>query len=103
MDKVFNGSPQKININFGPQHPATHGVLRLILNLPGEVIQKAKPYIGLLYRGTEKIIEFKNIIQATPYFNRLDYNSSKKEYPFVSSSVSNFIKEPYNNNPQQNP
>jgi NADH dehydrogenase (ubiquinone) Fe-S protein 2 len=64
-----------LNINFGPQHPAAHGVLRLILNLSGEIINRAEPHIGLLHRGTEKIIEFKTIIQALPYFDRIDYVS----------------------------
>ncbi|PZW43607.1 NADH dehydrogenase subunit D [Humitalea rosea] len=60
-------------INFGPQHPAAHGVLRLILELKGEVVERADPHIGLLHRGTEKLIEHKTYIQALPYFDRLDY------------------------------
>jgi NADH dehydrogenase (ubiquinone) Fe-S protein 2 len=66
---------KNFTINFGPQHPAAHGVLRLILELKGEVIQRAEPHIGLLHRGTEKLIEYKNYIQALPYFDRLDYVS----------------------------
>src|SRR5574340_1136867 len=62
-------------INFGPQHPAAHGVLRLILELDGEVVERADPHIGLLHRGTEKLIEYKTYIQAVPYFDRLDYVS----------------------------
>ena len=62
-----------LNLNFGPQHPAAHGVLRLILELDGEVVQAADPHIGLLHRGTEKLIEHKTYIQAVPYFDRLDY------------------------------
>ena len=62
-----------LNLNFGPQHPAAHGVLRLILQLDGEVVEKADPHIGLLHRGTEKLIESKTYIQAVPYFDRLDY------------------------------
>jgi len=62
-----------LNLNFGPQHPAAHGVLRLILELDGEVVEKADPHIGLLHRGTEKLIESKTYIQALPYFDRLDY------------------------------
>ncbi len=62
-----------LNLNFGPQHPAAHGVLRLILELDGEVVEKADPHIGLLHRGTEKLIEHKTYIQAVPYFDRLDY------------------------------
>ena len=63
------------SLNFGPQHPSTHGVLRLILTLIGEIIIKADPHIGLLHRGTEKLIEYKNYVQALPYFDRLDYVS----------------------------
>lgn len=64
-----------MSINFGPQHPAAHGVLRLILDLDGEVVTKADPHIGLLHRGTEKLIEHKTYLQAIPYFDRLDYVS----------------------------
>jgi NADH dehydrogenase (ubiquinone) Fe-S protein 2 len=63
------------NLNFGPQHPSAHGVLRLILELDGEIIIRAIPHIGLLHRGTEKLIEQKLFIQALPYFDRLDYVS----------------------------
>lgn len=63
------------NLNFGPQHPSAHGVLRLILELNGEVIINADPHIGLLHRGTEKLIEYKTFLQALPYFDRLDYVS----------------------------
>src|SRR6202453_5463491 len=62
-----------ITLNFGPQHPAAHGVLRLILDMDGEVVTKADPHIGLLHRGTEKLIEHKTYTQAIPYFDRLDY------------------------------
>jgi len=62
-----------MNLNFGPQHPAAHGVLRLILELDGEVVEKIDPHIGLLHRGTEKLIEHKTYAQAVPYFDRLDY------------------------------
>ncbi|MBE9605608.1 NADH-quinone oxidoreductase subunit D [Acetobacteraceae bacterium H6797] len=62
-------------INLGPQHPAAHGVLRLILEMKGEVVERADPHIGLLHRGTEKLIEYKSYIQAVPYFDRLDYVS----------------------------
>lgn len=60
-------------MNFGPQHPAAHGVLRLVLEMQGEVVERADPHIGLLHRGTEKLIEYKTYTQATPYFDRLDY------------------------------
>ena len=62
-----------INLNFGPQHPAAHGVLRLILELDGEIVEKIDPHIGLLHRGTEKLLEHKPYMQAVPYFDRLDY------------------------------
>ena len=64
---------KSLTLNFGPQHPAAHGVLRLILELDGEVVEKADPHIGLLHRGTEKLIEHKTYMQALPYFDRLDY------------------------------
>lgn len=70
--------PKKVKnftINFGPQHPAAHGVLRLVLEMNGEVVLRADPHIGLLHRGTEKLIEYKTFIQALPYFDRLDYVS----------------------------
>src|SRR5271156_1992146 len=63
------------NLNFGPQHPSAHGVLRLILELNGELVKRAIPHIGLLHRGTEKLIEYKTYTQALPYFDRLDYVS----------------------------
>jgi NADH-quinone oxidoreductase subunit D len=66
---------EEISINFGPQHPAAHGVLRLILDMDGEIIKRADPHIGLLHRGTEKLIEYKTYTQAVPYFDRLDYVS----------------------------
>ncbi len=62
-----------MNLNFGPQHPAAHGVLRLILELDGELVEKVDPHIGLLHRGTEKLIEHKTYAQALPYLDRLDY------------------------------
>ncbi|WP_114391809.1 NADH-quinone oxidoreductase subunit D [Oleisolibacter albus] len=62
-------------INFGPQHPAAHGVLRLVLEMDGEVVERADPHVGLLHRGTEKLIEYKTYLQANPYFDRLDYVS----------------------------
>jgi len=62
-------------INFGPQHPAAHGVLRLVLEMDGEVVERADPHVGLLHRGTEKLIEQKSYMQALPYFDRLDYVS----------------------------
>src|SRR6201988_3351203 len=64
---------RNFSINFGPQHPAAHGVLRLVLELDGEVVERVDPHIGLLHRGTEKLIEHKTYMQAIPYFDRLDY------------------------------
>ena len=64
---------KNFTLNFGPQHPAAHGVLRLVLELDGEIIDRADPHIGLLHRGTEKLIEYKSYLQAVPYFDRLDY------------------------------
>lgn len=71
-------------MNFGPQHPAAHGVLRLVLEMDGEVVERADPHIGLLHRGTEKLIEYKTYIQAVPYFDRLDYVSPmNQEHAFA--------------------
>ena len=66
---------KSFKVNFGPQHPSAHGVLRLILEVNGEVILRADPHIGLLHRGTEKLLEYKTFIQGLPYFDRLDYVS----------------------------
>jgi NADH-quinone oxidoreductase subunit D len=66
---------RNFTMNFGPQHPAAHGVLRLVLEMDGEVVERADPHIGLLHRGTEKLIEYKTYLQAVPYFDRLDYVS----------------------------
>lgn len=71
-------------MNFGPQHPAAHGVLRLVLEMEGEVVERADPHIGLLHRGTEKLIEYKTYLQAVPYFDRLDYVSPmNQEHAFA--------------------
>ena len=75
---------KNFTVNFGPQHPAAHGVLRLVLELTGEVVERAEPHIGLLHRGTEKLIEYKNYLQALPYFDRLDYVSMmSQEHAYV--------------------
>merc|ERR1712003_375618 len=74
---------KNFTLNFGPQHPAAHGVLRLLLELSGETVIRAEPHIGLLHRGTEKLIEYKNYLQALPYFDRLDYVSMlAQEYSY---------------------
>lgn len=75
MSEVAQKNTTNYQINFGPQHPAAHGVLRLILELDGEIIERADPHIGFLHRGTEKLIEYKTYMQALPYFDRLDYVS----------------------------
>lgn len=72
-DIVKEPGKRNFNINFGPQHPAAHGVLRLVLELDGEIVERVDPHIGLLHRGTEKLIEYKTYYQAIPYFDRLDY------------------------------
>jgi NADH-quinone oxidoreductase subunit D len=75
---------QNYTINFGPQHPAAHGVLRLVMELDGEIVERMDPHIGLLHRGTEKLIEHKTYLQALPYFDRLDYSSPlAMEYSYV--------------------
>ena len=78
---------KNFTINFGPQHPAAHGVLRLILELDGEVVTRADPHIGLLHRGTEKLIEYKTYIQALPYFDRLDYVSMMSQEHTYSLAI----------------
>lgn len=75
MAPVAEKNVRNLNINFGPQHPAAHGVLRMVLELDGETVMRADPHIGLLHRGTEKLIEYKTYTQALPYFDRLDYVS----------------------------
>lgn len=79
-------------LNFGPQHPAAHGVLRLILEIQGETILKADPHIGLLHRGTEKLIEYKSYLQALPYFDRLDYVSMMSQEHSFSLAVETLLK-----------
>jgi len=75
---------KNMTINFGPQHPAAHGVLRLVLEMDGEVVERADPHVGLLHRGTEKLIEYKTYVQALPYFDRLDYVSPmSQEHAFA--------------------
>jgi len=72
-EALLEGDDRNFTINFGPQHPAAHGVLRLVLELEGEIVERVDPHIGLLHRGTEKLIEHKTYLQAIPYFDRLDY------------------------------
>ena len=80
---------RNFTINFGPQHPAAHGVLRLVLELNGEVVERVDPHIGLLHRGTEKLIEHKTYSQAIGYFDRLDYVAPmNQEHAFVLAAGS---------------
>ena len=81
-----------MNLNFGPQHPAAHGVLRLILELDGEVVERADPHIGLLHRGTEKLIETKTYTQAIPYFDRLDYVAPMNQEHAFALAVEKLLK-----------
>src|SRR5665213_758304 len=77
LGEELEGAPhiRNFTMNFGPQHPAAHGVMRMVLEMDGETIERADPHIGLLHRGTEKLIEYKTYLQAIPYFDRLDYVS----------------------------
>lgn len=82
---------KNFTLNFGPQHPAAHGVLRLVLEMNGEVVQRADPHIGLLHRGTEKLIEYKTYLQALPYFDRLDYVSMMAQEHGYSLAVEKLL------------
>ena len=90
MNKFFN-KLKNLTLNFGPQHPAAHGVLRLVLTLEGELVIKTDAHIGLLHRGTEKLIEYKNYLQALPYFDRLDYVSMMVQEQCYSLAVENLL------------
>ena len=90
--KLMAKEKKTLNLNFGPQHPAAHGVLRLILELDGEVVEKADPHIGLLHRGTEKLIENKTYIQAVPYFDRLDYVAPMNQEHAFALAVEKILK-----------
>lgn len=89
--EIVRSGLKTFNLNFGPQHPSAHGVLRLILELNGEAIKKATPHIGLLHRGTEKLIEHKTYLQALPYFDRLDYVSMMAQEHAYSLSVEKLL------------
>src|ERR1700691_4604612 len=82
---------RNFTINFGPQHPAAHGVLRLVLELDGEVVERVDPHIGLLHRGTEKLIEHKTYLQALPYFDRLDYVAPMNQEHAFSLAVEKLL------------
>ena len=87
-------SIKSFNINFGPQHPAAHGVIRIIITITGEVVVRAEPHIGLLHRGTEKLIEYKTCLQAIPYFDRLDYVSMLANEHTFSLAVEKATQQP---------
>lgn len=94
MESTSDTGNRKIRhytVNFGPQHPAAHGVLRLILELNGEEIVRADPHVGLLHRGTEKLIEYKTYMQALPYFDRLDYVSMMTNEQVYSLAVEKLL------------
>jgi NADH-quinone oxidoreductase subunit D len=88
----MNKKSKTLSLNFGPQHPAAHGVLRLILELDGEVVEKADPHIGLLHRGTEKLIENKTYMQAVPYFDRLDYVAPMNQEHAFALAIEKILK-----------
>jgi len=94
LDKITSevNEIKNFTLNFGPQHPSAHGVLRLVLELDGEIIEKADPHIGLLHRGTEKLIEYKNYTQALPYFDRLDYVSMMAQEHGYSLAVEKLLR-----------
>ncbi len=83
---------KNFTLNFGPQHPAAHGVLRLVLEMNGEIVDRADPHIGLLHRGTEKLIEYKTYLQALPYFDRLDYVSMMCQEQAYSLAVEKLLQ-----------
>ena len=87
-----NNKEKSFTINFGPQHPAAHGVLRLVLDLDGEIVERVDPHIGLLHRGTEKLIEHKTYTQAIPYFDRLDYVAPMNQEHAFSMAVEGLLK-----------
>jgi NADH dehydrogenase (ubiquinone) Fe-S protein 2 len=90
-ESIENRKVRHYTVNFGPQHPAAHGVLRLILELTGEEIIRADPHVGLLHRGTEKLIEYKTYLQALPYFDRLDYVSMMTNEQCFSLAVEKLL------------
>jgi len=91
QEPVVEKGVTNLILNFGPQHPAAHGVLRMLLEIDGEVVERADPHIGLLHRGTEKLIEYKNYLQALPYFDRLDYVSMMTNEQVYSLAVEKLL------------
>lgn len=94
MEKISQDVKEikSFTLNFGPQHPSAHGVLRLVLELDGEIVVKADPHVGLLHRGTEKLIEYKTFTQALPYFDRLDYVSTMAQEHVYSLAVEKLLR-----------
>ena len=90
--KIESKNIKLFKMNFGPQHPAAHGVLRLILELEGEIVKKADPHIGLLHRGTEKLMENKTFLQGLPYLDRLDYVSMMIQEHGYSLAIEKLLK-----------
>ena len=84
---------ETLSLNFGPQHPSAHGVLRLVLELDGERVVRADPHVGLLHRGTEKLLEHKTYLQALPYFDRLDYVSMMAQEHGYSLAVEKLLNK----------
>jgi NADH-quinone oxidoreductase subunit D len=91
MSEIAEAEIENYTLNFGPQHPAAHGVLRLVLEMDGEVIDRVDAHIGLLHRGTEKLIEYKTYLQALPYFDRLDYVSPMNQEQAYSLAVEKLL------------
>jgi NADH dehydrogenase (ubiquinone) Fe-S protein 2 len=91
MQNKFFTKIKNLTLNFGPQHPAAHGVLRLVAYLDGEVVIKTDPHIGLLHRGTEKLIEYKTYYQINSYFDRLDYVSMMAQEQCYSLAVERLL------------
>ena len=88
-------SLKNFSINFGPQHPAAHGVLRMVLELDGEIVDRCDPHIGLLHRGTEKLMETKTYVQNLPYFDRLDYVAPMNQEHAWCLAIENWPKCQY--------
>ena len=91
MKDSFFTKIKNLTLNFGPQHPAAHGVLRLVVNLDGEIVSSVDPHIGLLHRGTEKLIESKTYSQGLPYVDRLDYVSMMVQEHCYSLAVEKLL------------
>src|SRR3546814_5385554 len=106
LDKFITPESGEVDIanymvNFGPQHPAAHGVLRMVMELDGEIIERVDPHVGLLHRGTEKLIEYKTYLQALPYFDRSEEHTSELQSLMrISYAVFCLKKKKNNGNPQ---